>query len=143
MAIVNFAQVDARLARMSRGVFPAFEEVARRHMIQIATEVVMRTPVDTGLARSSWTPALGQLSFFREAFIVSRSPGQGRVKARAAFRGFRLGERMTVSNGLAYIGRLEDGHSQQAPSGFIFQTCAAAAEFTNRNASVTFQRFLL
>ncbi len=72
------------------------------------------TPVDTGRARANWHMELDapQIRLFepgQEAPVIF-TPGTAVSKSNpAAF----------VSNNLPYIRRLNEGHSKQAPAGFV------------------------
>jgi len=94
----------------------AFTEEATREMddkqqskfvramaLKFIGEVVPRTPVDTGRARSGWT-------------MDRRGPDGSFYKERRRFLGGVEGQ---IFNGVPYISYLELGSSQQAPSGFV------------------------
>jgi len=71
-----------------------------------------------GRARANWLPSLDVPS---DATVDQPDPSgtqtmarMGQVTAR-----FRLGQRIWISNNLDYIQRLNEGHSTQAPAGFV------------------------
>lgn len=132
--ITNLNAVIRQMKRIERGVLIGNSLVAAGVITEVASETVRRTPVDTGRARSTWEPSIGRPLTNDRPGITSRSRRQGRIKGRAAFRSFRLGQRGFVGSGLVYIGRLQEGHSRQAPSGFTFQTVQHAVRWANRNA---------
>lgn len=77
------------------------------------------TPIDTGFARASWMPAVGEMN---PAVAGSRE----NVDGTAAQNGvnqimmYHLGQGMAfVTSSVPYILKLNDGHSQQAPAGFV------------------------
>lgn len=102
-------------------------EASRRHQQDIAIEalesVVKLTPVDTGNARGGWEVSLGSPSASTSG---SRDPiGAATVASGAArIRQAPAYSLIWIHNGVAYIGKLEDGRSQQAPRGMVARTLA-------------------
>ena len=102
----------------------------------IALEVAMRTPIDTGTARSNWRTRLG--SPYSVVFRAYRPypsryrGGQGGsmgetgnarpVYDQAAAALSRRKDPQSpvyITNNLPYIGRLDGGYSRMAPAGFV------------------------
>lgn len=82
--------------------------------------------MDTGWARANWVPAIGA-SLDRD---LSNTPGtsqaatSARVQQQTALGAVASTYRLSrgavfVTNNVPYIGRLNDGSSKQAPSGFV------------------------
>lgn len=95
----------------------------------VARSVISNTPVDTGRARSNW---LANLDHPTEGLFPARVPGEkgstGEENAHAAMVaaeevietfGIDKNAEIHVSNSLPYIQPLNDGHSRQAPAGFV------------------------
>lgn len=85
------------------------------------------TPVDTGWARANWIPVIG--TQVGEPVGTRESVSDNAQKAAvarvvAAYRK-ELGP-VTVGNPVPYIQFLNDGSSQQAPSGFVQRAIAKA-----------------
>jgi hypothetical protein len=99
--------VDAKLDRLGRAV--AFETIGR---------LMDATPVDIGRARGNWNLSRG-------AEDVSTDPDRrapaalAQAQARVASVRMSQGDKVYLTNGLPYIGKLNDGHSRQAPAAFI------------------------
>jgi hypothetical protein len=105
-------------------------QVMRRCALVIDGAVVLATPVDTGRARSNWVVGL---NLPPTGTIPAYSPGKGRSTEAAntaaaiahgnqqidAFRGMRTTSSIYIGNNLDYIGKLNNGHSKQAPAGFV------------------------
>lgn len=113
MTVASRAAVIAALGRVV---------AARCHEIQANAhaELTAATPVDTGNAQANWqtsldAPALGLVTV-GGAGDAMEPPGDGFDPARLRF----------VSNNVRYIRRLDAGHSQQAPAGFVRQALARA-----------------
>lgn len=102
----------------------------------IALEVAMRTPIDTGTARSNWRTRVGSpsaLIFRPYRPYPSRYRGgtggsmgeQGNVRpvhdqaAAAVSRRKDPDTPVYITNNLPYIGRLDAGYSRMAPSKFV------------------------
>ncbi len=83
--------------------------VARDACDELSTRTASRTPVDTGVLRKSWTPALNK-------FDNSNSGGNsGIVTAQ-----MKAGDDYTYTNGQDYVRVIEyDAHSPQAPGGMM------------------------
>lgn len=102
----------------------------RSVIIQADTNLVTRTPVDTGRARSNWRIGVNG----RVAGIVApRSPNAAIAEAESrarrftpfAFRG--NGDReANITNNVSYIGDLNRGRSRQAPAGFVQDSIISA-----------------
>lgn len=115
-------------------------EVAREHIARVVQNgvrkigmqalrgVVMRTPVDTGRARSNWqvsvdTPLLTNINAYAPGTklgIGEAGNAQATIQAGSAIidnaKPFGM---IFISNGLPYINRLEHGWSGQAPAGMV------------------------
>ena len=93
-------------------------DICKKMMLDLDAEIVAGTPVDKGRARSNWVPAIGEPSaLVTDAKDLSGSDTTQRAqKMHAESPNFSI---MFLSNNLPYIQPLEDGHSQQAPEGWI------------------------
>lgn len=101
------------------------EKDVRRTALAVDRELVLNTPVDTGRARSNWIPSLN----VPEVRLVE--PGQ-KPDVAAATASYKLSDIIFISNSLPYIKRLNDGHSKQAPAGFVEASVQAGAAQVNR-----------
>lgn len=97
------------------------DEIVRRTALVIDSAVVMRTPVKTGRARANWRAQLGSAN--GETLPAPASPADGAQQAlqeaQAAVAGYQGEGAIHITNSLPYIKPLNDGHSSQAPAGFI------------------------
>jgi hypothetical protein len=116
-----------------------FDRVVRRTALSILRGLVKASPVDTGRFRASWGIAVGapydqaateSRGVMRTKAGRTRRTKAGKVKkhpvpqpsfaARSAGLGsFRIGETVHISNPLPYGPALNNGHSRQAPAGFV------------------------
>jgi hypothetical protein len=140
-----------RMHDIAKNVEIAVNLTVQDTAIFTAAHLAKGTPVDVGTARSNWMLSLGAASQgTRPAFspFASRwrpvpgvNPGGSLSETRnqagvtwsatAAIKGRKPGQAVYIANNLPYIARLNQGHSKQAPSGFIqraVKTSAAQAE---------------
>ncbi len=98
-------------------------QLQRAVALQILSGVVMKTPVDTGRARGNWqvtigAPATSARLVADKAGAATISEGLGQLSGAQPFGVIHVG------NNVAYIGKLEEGHSKQAPAGMLAITLA-------------------
>lgn len=127
--MADLASIQGVLMDLSREVGGIGPEVVRQVAIEVHSECVDATPVDTGLARSNWIASVG--SRFQASLARPYAPGYklGRREianaqaAKAQARGELYTEEVVrdayVQNNVAYIGDLNGGYSPQAPANFV------------------------
>lgn len=93
----------------------AMDQVVRKVCLDLTRDLVKATPVDTGLARSSWFFAFDR-SGGKEA-TPSKNGAPSLARAAAFASTLRAGTVFYITNNVEYIMPLEFGHSQQAPAG--------------------------
>jgi hypothetical protein len=113
-------------------------EVIRKACIDLYTKIVMRTPVDTGRARASWqisTSGVGSnvweggASASEIASNINQNVSDFRVEINA--------DTVTIYNNLEYISFLENGHSQQAPTGMVAVSLAEFEQHFRRHLAAS------
>lgn len=100
------------------------EAVVIRLGLNITANLVETTPVDTGWARANWVPSIGASKRTPEVRQPTSALVQGQAALQAAGQAgllsYKIGAgSVFISNNVPYIGRLNDGSSTQAPTGFI------------------------
>lgn len=123
------------LGKMSQYIEKSITAVIRKACLDLYRSIVDKTPVDTGRAKTSWgiemtqdinskgqepQPEGSKFSFQEIESIVKKH-----------VRGFILGVKkgyVIITNNVEYIEFLEDGSSEQAPTGMI---AVSLVEFTN------------
>lgn len=147
MSLREFSvRIDRRADNLAREV----NKVVRNVALAVDQKVVLATPIDTGRARSNWLVSLGAPRedviepYGRSLYYDSETRGQvtgpigprgggagingkgALAQARAALAPLRNSRRATqpvfITNNVAYIGRLNDGYSAQAPAMFVQQS---------------------
>lgn len=118
-----------RLDRIAVRVEGNVERAVKDCAQAVLRSVVEATPVDTGTARSNWTPELDRAF---EGLFPARVPGTKGSTADAnavatieagapvieAFD-IRTNREIHITNNAGYIQALNDGHSKQAPADFV------------------------
>lgn len=100
------------------------EKAVTRLTLDATANLIEDTPVDTGWARANWVPAIGAPDLTPRTAEPSASavPGAAAQQqaATALAAGWKFGDgQVFITNNVPYIGPLNDGHSGQAPSGFV------------------------
>lgn len=117
------SETDRVIAKLDDAV----ETIVSSLAINITAELIERTPVDTGWARANWVPQVGSpflgnsQNYSREERLsdVGLQTGQQQTAIGGLFA-YKIGRgAVFISNNVPYIGFLNDGSSQQAPSGFV------------------------
>lgn len=75
-------------------------------------------PKFPGMAVSNWVYTKSGATYRP---IADTTGGPSRQDIQAGLTTYRLGESFAIANAVPYIGMLENGHSQQAPDGFMMQ----------------------
>lgn len=109
-------------------------------VINVATELAKRTPVDTAYARSNWntslTPVTGTLMPYKMYPSRYRRNRRGNLgkggkftervntwgvtqQAQSAMIAWELDKPVYVVNNVPYVPYLDEGRSPQAPAGFV------------------------
>jgi hypothetical protein len=103
-------------------------QITRMIGLEVLKRVILKTPVDTGRARGNWFVAIGSPS--SAANGNPDKPGQTTIDAGSAvITGLTEAQAVWITNNLPYIGRLENGYSQQAPAGMVAVTMAELEAF--------------
>jgi len=90
--------------------------------LELSSKIILKTPVDTGTARTSWIPTLGYYSN-----NTTERSSLNEVQ-QVAFND--LNKTFYLINNLPYIKRLEYGWSKQAPQGMVRLSIAEFQQVT-------------
>lgn len=101
-------------------VGPRNSMVFRKVVLDVYSEIVRTTPVDTGLARGNWRIGVDQIP---EGTVERKGRGPQPEEMGQIHKGMKLTPNTVVyiANNLVYIVPLEYGHSKQAPHGMVAQ----------------------
>lgn len=115
MADLQLRVVVAGLERYAEGRI-------KRLTLDVTAELVETTPRDTGWAANNWIPRIGEPldepAGSRDSVSQASSARQTGEVSVAAEWNLRRGP-IFVSNNVPYIQKLNEGHSPQAPAGFV------------------------
>lgn len=91
------------------------EMVVRKTALELQSGMIERSPVDTGRFKSNWACGVGAVNT-----DTSAAPGtDAEGRTRTVLEGWKPGQTIWLTNSLVYARRLENGWSQQAPSGMV------------------------
>lgn len=134
MASNNFAQFGRNINRTADRLPRAVAAVVTAVGKAVSYNVIDRTPVDTGEARSNWLPSLGvpirgTIAPYTPYPKYSHGNGRGTgetanasaAKARVdgALKARQPGQTFIIQNNVDHIGELNSGSSKQAPALFV------------------------
>ena len=126
--MASLGEFAARIRLRGRQVEEGVNRIVRQVALVCDRELVLETPVDTGRARSNWIVSLGSaVTDERPPYAEGEGLGKGEAANAAAAMAQgqqvigqrRPGTDIFISNNVRYIGKLNDGWSAQAPSGFV------------------------
>ena len=113
---VSMQRFRADVQRIVKDLGIGVDQVMRKIALDILTDTVRMTPVDTGRARASWVVGINAPGSAPEPEFVAwqQSLAAGTLQLQA--NELRL---VFISSYLPYILPLEFGHSSQAPAGMV------------------------
>lgn len=106
------------VARFTKKAEAKVEMAVRKIAIDVFSEVILMTPVDTGRARGNWQCKIGAIP--NGTLELDDAAGTATISAiQAEALNLKAGQPIFLINNLPYIEALEHGHSSQAPSGMV------------------------
>jgi hypothetical protein len=115
---MDLRQLAVRMLQIGGYVGENSSRLVRKVALSIDSTVVHGTPVDTGRARANWFAELGA-PHKGTTEQVSPSGAEAIAAAAVVIDQYKSGQTIHLTNNLAYITRLNDGWSAQAPAGFV------------------------
>ena len=94
------------------------EKTVRVFALQIGTELIRRSPVDTGRFRGNWQIGFNNIEYSTDS-ANDQSGGIAMDRLLARLASWKAGQTINITNSLPYAQRLEYGWSQQAPQGMV------------------------
>lgn len=128
----TFADLSKSLRQQAKNIESNASLLVRRCATVVIEELAVRTPIDSGRAKSNWivtlnSPTVARIEPHHFGVLGSTAPQTIKtVQARAAIviNRFKIGDTVIIQNNLDYIVDLEKGSSKQSPAGFIHQSLA-------------------
>lgn len=133
ISIKGLRQFEVDLNKFAEKIGETKQAVFRRAALDIWKGVTMRTPVDTGRARSSWNIAVGNPDpSFPPSLGTGTGAHKGELKAPESpvppepmVSAIDGNQTVWITSNLPYIVALENGHSTQTtPGGMVSMTVA-------------------
>jgi len=115
-------QFNADIRAWAKKANANLDALARQTAQEVASQVVQKTPVDTGFLRGSWQPSIGAPADAVGAADPSGVSAQSQVTLVAAQ--FNGGERFFMVNNAAYARFVEYGTSTMVGRYFVNDTVA-------------------
>lgn len=114
------------------------DRIVRQIALAIDRTLVLATPVDTGRARANWQASLG-VPASGTVPAGSRRGSEAVQQAEAVIATYQGGPGTAIflTNNLPYIVPLNNGHSQQAPAGFVERSLAQVDRAARRAGLIT------
>lgn len=140
MARSTMKGFSTRIRAIAVGVEVNTDALVRKVALAVDRVVVTQTPVDTGRARANWQAAIGaapggevgQYPAGAGGATGAAAAAQAIAQAQGVVAGYKGGEVIHLTNNLPYIQRLNEGHSDQAPAGFVQAGIDAAIRAVKR-----------
>lgn len=105
------------------------EDTMKRVVVETTANLIEGTPVDTGWARANWVPQIGEprLDPVTDPTSISKGPQErGLAEVILSYK-LNMGS-IYITNNVPYIGRLNDGSSNQAPRAFVQSAISRAIQ---------------
>lgn len=115
MALGSFELDIARFVAKANG---NINLIIRKIALDLFTRVILKTPVDTGRLRGSWTVTIGATP--SGSIALDDKDGSATIaRTAAATLNLKAGEIIFLTSSLEYARAIEFGHSKQAPGGMV------------------------
>ena len=121
---------DSDIAAFADRTGARLDQLVRKIVIDLTVDLVRKTPVDTGHARSNYFWGVTRVT----AITETKNESANRAMAFAAT--IQAGGVFYITNNLPYIFPImEFGHSKQAPTGMLTKACSDWQARVNRMAA--------
>ena len=118
------AGFGAQLKKFEDNSLDKVTTITRAIALEVFRRVILKTPVDTGRARGNWQCTIS-VPAASVADVEDKGGGKAIAQAADEVMGWEPSKVVIfLTNNLPYIQRLDDGYSQQAPSGMVAVTLA-------------------
>lgn len=120
--------LESDIRAVKKGLVNGIEDSIGEMALSVFSSVVISTPVLTGRARGNWQPSFESPA--TSALLTTDKGGQTTINtAKPLFAKYKFGQKIFITNNVAYIQRLNEGHSSQArPAGFVEKAIMAGIE---------------
>ena len=131
----SFSSLSKTLRQQAKNIEGNANLLVRRVSYAILEELAIRTPIDTGMAKSNWIVTINKQTIAviePHYFGIHGSTNTQTIKTvqergKYAIQQYKNGDTIYIQNNTPYIDDLESGKgSKQAPNGFVRQSIARA-----------------
>lgn len=128
------AMADFELELLGKNLDEASGRLIRRVALSIHEQLIRANPVDTGWSRANWLISVGTPPPTGAA--NKGSPGAtGQAAGLARLLTYQVNQgAIWIANSVPYIPKLDEGHSKQAPAGWIGRAVDAGVRSVIRQA---------
>ena len=105
----------ANFARLIERAGSNAHAVVRRTALELQSQMISRSPVDTGRFKGNWQAGTGATN--DSTSDEANSDALGRTAA--VLQGWKPGQTIYLTNSMPYALRFENGWSKQAPTGMV------------------------
>jgi hypothetical protein len=116
MADKNITELKADLPAIATKINKSVDTVMRYASMTLYGEIIQGNPVDTGFSRANWNISLNEPNY---SVRGARNANASYSPQPAVVPENRQLLPIYIANGVNYVVFLEEGHSKQAPNGFI------------------------
>lgn len=96
------------------------ENIVKRLTLDVTSNLIVDTPVDTGWARANWVPSIGNSVNVPAGTRESVTVGDQQAGIATVAVTYTLSQgRVFITNNVPYIETLNEGSSRQAPAMFV------------------------
>lgn len=112
---MGFAQ---EMEEITTDIRERLNQAVRKVALEMFTQVILASPVDTGRFRGNWQVEIGIIP--QGVLEINDKSGTATISAATAkANNLKAGQTIFLVNNLPYARALEFGHSQQAPNGMV------------------------
>lgn len=131
MALGSFELDIQRFVEKAKG---NVDLVIRKISLDLFRRVILKTPVDTGRLRGSWTVSIGAIA--PSTVQIDDKSGSATIsRVTAATLGLKAGQIVYLTSSLEYARAIEFGHSKQAPGGMVRLSISEFPQVVQKAAS--------
>lgn len=119
--IKNLPKFEKNLRLVSKKLGIPVQTAVKKLAFDIFGDVVAGTPVDTGRAMNNWNISVGSPDHTTTEAGGKKTSVRNskKVEGLTTLANFAVGQTVWISNSVDYIMYLEEGHSRQAPNGWV------------------------
>jgi Bacteriophage HK97-gp10, putative tail-component len=108
--------------------------VVKKTIFDLFSEIVMRTPVDTGRLRANWQIGVNQAPGAAYDWVDKDGSATLQIAQQMLDTAKGIGDTYYIVNNLVYAIPIEYGHSKQAPAGMVRVSVASFKNFVDINS---------